>query len=189
AFMMGGEAWSPNTDFGIVRKIILSDLSADDTGPDSLIMEMASINDGVAVAKFETPSIPVKTKGNILESTVDTTDLRVMPGQKDNFSGFIEDLMSSESSDADPSMTLTATNIGISSSITLRSMDYLSQMVHLGLVSLAKNADLGDSVSNFLNANGDLVGVTNIPKLHLIMGDNVVTATTTFTDPDAYEHP
>ncbi|ORZ26479.1 hypothetical protein BCR41DRAFT_393667 [Lobosporangium transversale] len=174
---MGGEAWSPNTDFGIVRKIILSDLSADDTGPDSLIMEMASINDGVAVAKFETPSIPVKTKGNILESTVDTTDLRVMPGQKDNFSGFIEDLMSSESSDADPSMTLTATNIGISSSITLRSMDYLSQMVHLGLVSLAKNADL------------DLVGVTNIPKLHLIMGDNVVTATTTFTDPDAYEHP
>ncbi|KAF9897807.1 hypothetical protein BX616_004952 [Lobosporangium transversale] len=113
----------------------------------------------------------------------------------------------SKSSDADSSKTLTATNIGISAPVTVRGLDNLQKIEYVELVSLTKDADsgvttvaqklnihnpselsmnIGDIALNILNANGDLMGVINIPSLYLAIGDNAVTATATFTDPDTY---
>ncbi|KAF9898810.1 hypothetical protein BX616_003586 [Lobosporangium transversale] len=189
---------------------------------------------GVAIAKLTAPSTSAKVKGRILKFTLGTTALKTIPGQEDGISKFIETLViqpshtftiagnadvtikipgipllggvSSLVSPSASSKTLTATNVGFSSPITLRGVKgfwvkYLSQKHFTrdsksGITTLVYTANfhnpsqvnmrLGDTKYNVLNAKGELVGVINIPNLYLAMGDNVVTATTTFTNPDAY---
>ncbi|ORZ26477.1 hypothetical protein BCR41DRAFT_393664 [Lobosporangium transversale] len=194
----------------------------------------AIIDGGVAIAKLTAPSTSAKVKGRILKFTLGTTALKTIPGQEDGISKFIETLViqpshtftiagnadvtikipgipllggvSSLVSPSASSKTLTATNVGFSSPITLRGVKgfwvkYLSQKHFTrdsksGITTLVYTANfhnpsqvnmrLGDTKYNVLNAKGELVGVINIPNLYLAMGDNVVTATTTFTNPDAY---
>ncbi|KAF9897127.1 hypothetical protein BX616_006147, partial [Lobosporangium transversale] len=195
------------------------------------VKEITSRDDGVAIAKYECSSAPAKVKGSILRSTIGNTILEVISGQEDKFSKLIADVISkpsrkflingnsdvtleipsfsrdSESSATGPPNTLTATNIGISAPVTLRTLDTIP-IEHLSLTSLTKDADsgkttmvhtikvrnqsqlnlkLGDAMFNLLDANGELVGVASIPDLFLARGDNEMTATTTFNNLEAYD--
>ncbi|KAF9898811.1 hypothetical protein BX616_003587 [Lobosporangium transversale] len=197
-------------------------------GVNYLVKEVANhftlIDDGVELVKMESPSAPAEVKGNVVKTAVENTALKIIPGQEDGFSKFIEAVLSRPTytltingnvdvkgqipgTSAASSKLLTLTNIGVSSSFTLRCMGSSVQIEHVKLVSLTEDADsgavtlvhdinihnpsqlnlkLGDSAFHLLNADGVLVGVANIPNFNLAMGDNVMTSTVKFTDSDTY---
>ncbi|KAF9914817.1 hypothetical protein BX616_007506 [Lobosporangium transversale] len=103
--------------------------------------------------------------------------------------------------------TLTATNIAFSSLLTLQTCNNFP-MEPIGIVSYTRDPasgggsmvytikvhnpsqltlKLGDSKFNVLYTNGDYVATAEISDLSLFMGENIVTATLTSTDPNIFD--